>query len=372
MNYNVQGSRILQGELSIPYTGIWYIEGLQIEPNDDFVLSEGDVKSFSFLDDDLIGTFVNVEFYDGTYRCNIVGGNNKIKQSVSSTNFYGVPVRTVLENITRQLEITISPTSNLALLEERLPRWDKVKGTGTEILEKLLQPYNAIWRILLDGSLWIGYEEYVDIASTGLDIAIIDKRSDMGYWQIYNEVSLIEPLYKIEEKQIKDVVYTLKGSDLRIKLLFFDPAHVITQKISNQNTDIIYSRKYRMRVLQQRVNGNVDVIPDPDNDLFKSGLSDVPICFPHPAMSATISNGDIAVLEFLNGSPTLPRIIAWERKSATTKPIARKDDSCGSLAWNPGTPGMGGTPPTLSYNGVPIVGSATITIQDGSLKLELA
>ena len=141
---------------------------------------------------------------------------------------------------------------------------------------------------------------------------------------------------------------------------FFDPDHIQLYNLTEQTRELLFLKKYRMKVISQSSNGLLTVIPDPDLDILKNGLRDVPIEYTSPSMSAKISPGAICFIEFANGDPGRPVVTSFEgldylieldiASPSITQNAARKEDkvNCGSFTIASTPPPMPMTPGTLT------------------------
>jgi len=389
---------LISCRLEIPNQGVWIFSDLAIDSNEGF--DEGDEVTINFIDSNLTGTIKDFVLYTGFISCTVIGGKATLDQQIDSYNFSGVVLRTIVQYIASQTGHTISPASDLALLNTSIPRFEKLKEMASDSLNKLMSLVGGIWRISLDGQILISKESYPDISvkypnlredttqGIFLNYDVLDKRPNLGYWKIYCEDTLVEPGFSVEGNNVKETIYDLnigEFQNIAITWNFFDPNHILDYKISSQNRELIYLKKYRMKVLSQNTStGAVTVFPDPDIDVLKNGLRDVPIVYTIPNMHVLVTPGAICYVEFANGDPGRPIVVGWEDSSnltlveiaspSSTQLSARKGDGCGYLVF---TPNAGMAPAVLTYSDIPVpvtppvVLIGPIKIQEGSSKVKV-
>lgn len=349
MNYKIKNNRIgkeydlVATILELPVQGVWLARNLNVDSQDDF--KDGDSVSITFLDKTLSGTFQDTVNYNGYVKGTVVGGKNTMSLTLDSLSYNGVSVKTFANYIATQTGQPLDSASDQNLLNTSITRFEKLTASASDMLDKVLQPYNAIWKVTTDGKLFIGYETHPDISVKyptliqGRNLDVLDKQQDLGFWSVYNEEILLEPIFSIDGNNVKEVVYDLNTEErdnITVKLDFYDPAHVLSYKLNSQVRDTLYHKKYRMKVSQQKSDGTLTIFPDPDNALLKNGLRDVPIVYPMPNMKIEVKPGAICYVEFANGDPGFPIVSSWNNNdkltkvtfaaSGTAKKVARVDD----------------------------------------------
>ena len=397
-NTTGQEYNLVSGNLEIPYEGIWYLENMYIDTDAGF--SNGDLVSVTFMDKTLNGVFLDFVSYTGYVSGTILGGKGTLGQEIESISFQGVSVKTIVDSIASRTQHTISPLSDASLLATSIPRFEKLKDKASDSLSKLMKQVGGIWRISLDGQIIISRETYTDIsvkypilqagnpAPGFIGYDVLDKTPNIGFWKIYCEEILLEPGFSVDGHNVKEVIYDLNISepgDISIMWSFEDAKHIQDYRIADQNRDLIYLRKYRMKIISQNpTNRTVTVIPDPDLEILKNGLRDVPIVYTSPNMHINVTIGAICYIEFANGDPGRPIVTGWEDTSnltlmeiaspSSTQLSARKGDGCGYLVF---TPNVGMAPAVLAYSPIPVpvtppvVLIGPIRIQEGSSKVKI-
>lgn len=372
-NYN-----ILSLSLDIPIIGCWDVDQLRI--SEEVSANVGDSITVKLFDKELKGTIVDLVAFAGVTTLIVSAGSYKLGDILESDNFYGGIVRDVVNFILSKTNMTLSNKSSLDILSTSFNRFDKIKASSADILDRLLELTDGgIWRVELDGSLYIGREEYSDIsvkypdATENDNYLIRDKQ--MTVYDIYTMDILFEPGFIIEGHNVRETTITVDSETTTTVLSFLPPAYISTRTMASNMKEIVYTTKYSFSVLEQTANGNVSVIPDSEiQDLFSGGLKNVPIVYPMPNMQVKVKPGAKCILEFLNGSPTNPVISGWlyNNKDLVTvyfsdvttdtsvmKGAARINDpvNVGTLS---GTAPPGGGPVTFTYS--PANGSTPLVL----------
>lgn len=369
---------ILSLSLDIPIRGCWDIKGLRI--SEEVSANVGDSITVKLFDKELKGNIVNLVAFAGVTTLIVSAGSYKLGDILESDNFYGGIVRDVVNFILSKTNMTLSTKSSLDILSTSFNRFDKIQASSADILDRLLELTDGgIWRIELDGSLYIGREEYSDIsvkypdATENDNYLIRDKQ--MTAYEIYTMDILFEPGFIIEGHNVRETTIIVGSETTATVIHFLPPDYISTRTMASNMKEIVYTTKYSFSVLEQTANGNVSVIPDSEiQDLFSGGLKNVPIVYPMPNMKVKVKPGAKCILEFLNGSPTNPVISGWLYNNkdlvtvyfsdvtdgiSTMKGAARINDpvNVGTLS---GTAPPGGGPVTFTYS--PANGSAPLVL----------
>lgn len=366
-NYNLNGSQIISINIEIPYHGTWIATNCHVDSN--VIFNIGDKVTLNFLDKTMPAIIFETDVYQDYQQCTLVGGTGLMSIELESKNYNSISIGQIVIDIAKQTGNSVSSLCNKELMNIIVPRFSIVKMSASLMLEKLLESYSALWRILPDGSLWVGYEQYPIVDITQYEV--LNKFPSDSKWEIYNDKTLLEPLNSLGGINIKETIYLIQDSELKVYLKYNNLGNDNQLALNNQDNQHLYNTTYRCKVISQKSDGSIDAIPDPANPLVKNGFTNVPIIYPLPGMSIKVSQGAICYIFFANNSPEYPRVIGWEDIGNSTsvevihtgnKPAARKDDpiKAGTLSFVPGTSGA-----QLLYNGssvtaaVNIVGSIT-------------
>lgn len=105
---------------------------------------------------------------------------------------------------------------------------------------------------------------------------------------------------------------------------------------------IDYLALYPAKVIAQRGDGSLDVVPD---DGRFAGLSGVPVRYGIPGVTATVAPGARVLIGFAGGDPSRPIAEFWESATLISlsfaggvQPIARVGDAAGPFAIASGSP----------------------------------
>jgi hypothetical protein len=103
-----------------------------------------------------------------------VGGAGRMATILAAKAYQGVPVRIPLEDLVREAGETLSPTASAVVLGLFLGRWTRCRQSAAFALAGLLASAGRVsahgvpsWRILADGTLWVGHETWPETKLEG-------------------------------------------------------------------------------------------------------------------------------------------------------------------------------------------------------------
>jgi hypothetical protein len=97
----------------------------------------------------------------GRYVLNAVGGAGGMSTLLAPKAYQGVPVRIPLEDIVKGAGEALAASSSPALLGTYLGNWIRIEqGAGFALAALLARIGRPAWRVLADGSLWVGSETW--------------------------------------------------------------------------------------------------------------------------------------------------------------------------------------------------------------------
>lgn len=337
--FTINDYSIIDCNLELPRLGAWTVDDVTIDTDVPFNI--GDQVTIKFLDRELIGTVLDTGVFQGYQRCSIVGGSGLLPNNLESTPYNSTTVGQIVRDIARKTNHELSLESNQDVLNTNLDGWNIIQMRAALALTRLLKEVNAIWRILPDGKLWVGLEEYTQEVATG-DFEIIEKHPEDSIWEVYNEDYMIDALTLFDGNPVKHITYQVSGDDVTTLLNFTDTYADTTDNLTDQDDEILYNGTYRCSVVTQHSDGSLDLLPNPYLEIIKNGFVNVPIIYPFPGMSIKVPTNTICYVSFANGDPQFPRVNGWDDKDNATKvemihpnaqPAARKTDTvdCGIL-----------------------------------------
>lgn len=316
---------VLNGSISMPLTGAFTA---------DLVLNQKDVTNFE------AGTAVTIRADKGltlqgtvlpdrsgaflnTAHVRIIGGNGGLSGSTTPRGFTqpGAYVRDVLSALAGQSGETLSTTIASSFLGTNLIAWAILQGKISEAIKVLIDTVapTSHWRILADGTLWIGTETWPE---TVVDYVVdVHNPSDasymlaVNYLQIYPGIS-VEGIGRIERVEhlimpdkVRTQVWTFVEDEQR------GLAAAINSLVQFATAHVDYFAMYDAKVISQS-GSTVDVKPV---DSRLPGMSKVPLRLGIPGASVQVAPGATLRIGWDRGNPQYPFAALWNGGETVTQ-----------------------------------------------------
>lgn len=165
----LNGIPVAEAVIDIPRIGVWHADLL--------------VNSFTSFTGSAIIQFGSQSF-NGTVsrngpditkhlRARVLGGAGALSSILVPKGYRSVPLKIPLQDVLNSCGEKLSTTSDNAILGLILDVWSRLQMTGGQAIDALLQKIvrpgvqNSStqlpsWRVLVDGSIWVGYEYWTD------------------------------------------------------------------------------------------------------------------------------------------------------------------------------------------------------------------
>ncbi len=156
------GRPVVAMRLTMPAIGVWVAE---LEVDSDEAL-EGAV-TIAGEGTEHVGTAVRSGVIAEVCRAEVVGGAGGLAGEVDARSYRSATVRVVLEELLAAAGERLSGASASSALSRSLGYWTRPKGRAGAALGMLVDSIGgAVWRVLAEGSVWVGIETWPDAPST--------------------------------------------------------------------------------------------------------------------------------------------------------------------------------------------------------------
>jgi hypothetical protein len=154
----VNGLNIYEAEIYIPRVGVWSAN-FNLD-SDSALIGKATI---AFGSQTFNGTFERSGPSDnGRVRVRVIGGANGLSNLLKPKSYRFAPIKIPLGDAATDLAETISRESDPSILTFQLRAWSRMSISGGSAIRSLLGtlPQVASWRMLLDGTIWVGYEQW--------------------------------------------------------------------------------------------------------------------------------------------------------------------------------------------------------------------
>lgn len=387
-------SAVLSGTLHMPLQGvptydivIDVTDGAGFDAGTAVTIScDGGITLSGTVTDQRTGDFLD------TMHVRITGGKYGMWKPATARGYMqpSAYVKDVVNGLLKDAGESLSSTSDQSLLNTNLQAWmttTRPVSANLDVLLGFVAP-SAGWRILADGTVWIGTDSF-STTDTSQYVRLIHDPAD-GHYELGVDVPAIVPgvnvqgdgtapvgnaaivEHRIKKDEIRTFAWSQMDADRGEAAAVSDIADHVTASFD-------FARIYDVTVKSQSADLlTVDVNP-PEGLTKIGGLQRVPILQPFPQCKVQVPNGVTVRLGWNRGDPRYPYVSLFGSGDSVTRiqlggntDAARKGDGVGNgtLAFTFGagsgaatlaityTPGDGSAPQVLA------AGSGTLTIKE--------
>lgn len=330
---NFGGLSLLSARIALPHVGAWHGE------------LEADCagREHATGSDGLVAIVIDgVEFrcsvlrsvdIGGRRKARVVGGHGGLGTTLEATHYTETTALSVIRDILADCGETLSSTVDSDALDATaLQSWKAAQMPASHLLTRLCSAIGRIWRVLEDGTVWVGAEDYPELAVPN---QLIDEDWAAGCIEIAPDAPNLVPGVTFLGQQIRYVVHHLEGDGLRTEAFLETPGGLLDRFLAGVRQEVIYSRLYPAEVVTQNADGTLQLLPD-DERVRGAGLDRVPIRCGLPGFEVRVKAGARVRLGFDGGDPSRPFASLWDADPSVvesisfaggTRPIARVGDT---------------------------------------------
>ena len=325
------GQDCVETRLLTPRTGAWRLDAIVDDPNAVSTVT----KSITVVVNDgainLVGTAARAGVFVDTGHVRIVAGAGGLGLSGTPQHYNGVSVGVVLGDLLATAGETLSATADQSILSAGLDAWDTTATPVSTLITLLLATAapGAAWRMLPDGTLWVGFETWPDAGIDSSLYQIFEDSAEQNSMLIGVDAPLMLAGTTFEGRKVSacEAHVGQAGEGVTQRVWFEDAALIsdtdrlrkafnrLGQDAGARLDRIDYSRRYPAVVIQQS-GGTVDVQPDQVNGKALIGdMAGVPLWLP-PGMSVDGVAGGRVEVGWLGGDPSKPYAVAFDASNA--------------------------------------------------------
>jgi hypothetical protein len=323
----LNGLRVLRMTLVMPLVGAWTAEVEADAPTAPVgpVTLEG-------LGATLKGFVRKGEAFAELVRVSLAGGAGGLGAVIPPKFYEGTTMRTVLDDIAREAGEAISTTSDATILATTVGKWVRPKATARAALGLLLrQSEGATWRVLDDGTVWVGRDAW---GASAADYTVEDYDPAKSFLKLWGDDMSLRPGVTWQGFRLHEVVHALTPDSFRTRAnhaASLDDAFkgAVRRLVADELTA---ARRYPATVVAQSSDGALLEVR-PDSGAIP-GLTRLPFRYGLPGFRAKVPRGARVDVAFENGDLSRPFALPGELGAVTevsfdggSKGVARVDDT---------------------------------------------
>jgi hypothetical protein len=332
----VNGLQVFEARLCMPRTGVWHVDLLSSDGQVVVGPATINVNSGAVVLSGAAAMSRTGVFAD-TARARVAGGAGGMGLSAVPKHYTGTNVRIVLGDLLAAAGEKLSPTADVGILATGVDAFTVSANPIGTLLSQLLAAAapGASWRMLTDGTLWVGRETWPDAGVDRTTYQIREDNAETRTMMIEVDAPLILVGKTFEGRRVSYTEATVGqgGDGITMRIWFEDAAAgdvtdvdrmrkafaALAQASLARIDKIDYGRHYSARVVAQS-GATIDVQPDQvgGKDLLPD-MANVPLLLGLPGASVDGVQGGRVTVGWLGGDPSNPYAVAFDAESAVKK-----------------------------------------------------
>lgn len=328
----LNGQPAISARITLPDVGAWYAE-LAVDarevPQGPVVLESAGLRWTGFA--------YRAGLQRDTLIVRVVGGAGGLAREVAPKFYQDVEMRLPFLEVLSAVGERLAASSSASILAIHLDGWTRARGPAGDAIRLLAEHVGATWRILSDGSVWLGIETWPRFALAYEDL---ERDPQTGRIEIASSSPALIPGVTLDGDRIAKVEHLVDGDRVRTTAWIDTPdryaddaATALEGLVRHLTAHVDYFGQYAARVVSQNVDGTLELEPD---DARLPGFSNVPIRYGVPGVEASLAPGARVFVAFEAGNPAKPVATVWEssslvslRVAGSVIPVARIGDTAG-------------------------------------------
>lgn len=325
MDLTIDNRSVIQGRLQLPARGPWWGE-FTLDANE--ALEQGQrVTVRSATGFELVATVQKCEVVYGVPQVRIIGGRGGLNRTVAAQwhTGPGLTARTVLTSWADAAGEQLSGTIASELLSRSVARWVRAKGRSIDALDALADALGVNWRVLPDGTVWLGVEQSAEVEAFEHDV--VARRVATGCVELVVDAPAAQllPGRTFEGRKIGTVEYLLTPEKCRavVGLIASTAQDTIQDLITSMVKRALWRERYRglyrAEVVAVRDDWTVDLRPTLDE---WPEMTEVTVLSGVAGASAKLARGAKVAFEFADADPMQPVVTMWQASSTPADTLA--------------------------------------------------
>jgi hypothetical protein len=309
----VNGKLVIDGRLTFPRTGVWHAS-LRVDTQEELSgavtidIDEGRLA--------LAGTVARGGDQQDAAMVRIVGGANGLRRTARARNYTTTSVREVLGHLLADAGEALAATADQATLSRTLDAWTTHAMPVGLVIPRLLASGapRANWRMLTNGTVWVGAEQWADSGFAEEDYQILSEDPARGEAVLGMESPLLLPGTKLGDRRVSLVEHHI--GEVNRTNVWFETGGGVDDRLRGAVRGLVrgaqhpvdYLACYWATVVAQS-GGRVDVRPI---DQRFPPMAGVPLLAGIPKWELSLSPGGRVLVGWSGGDPAQPYALAFD------------------------------------------------------------
>lgn len=304
---------VLDATICLPRTGAWTAD-LKVDSPDALA---GRVTIS--IDDGrltLVGTAFRTGAFVDTAYVRVVGGAGGLRALARARHYNGTNLRIVLRDLLAAGGETLSATADGSTLAKALPAWTTSAISVGRMIARAIESAapGASWRILPDGTLWVGPETWLDSGLAADSYQVMDEDPRRGEALLGVEAPLLLPGTTLGDRRVSYVEHRVGDAGVRSVAWFEDAGAsgpdrlraAIAGAVAGAIQPLLFHSHHYARVVAQ-AGATIDVeIENPTIAKFLPSMASVPLLMPFAGAEVAMLAAGRVLIGWSGGDPSKP------------------------------------------------------------------
>lgn len=299
----LSGRAVTSGRIHFPQLGAW---SATVTLDGTEALPVGLRATLSIGGVPFVGTVTVCESDSGnSVTATMLGGAGGLGSAVDSKGYYQTPVTAVVADALSVGGETLSSLSDQSILGSFKAHWTRRAGKVSEAVAAVIG--GAVYRVLPDGTVWIGTDVFAPAVTTG---KFISENPNEQRIEVAMQAADVLPGQSYREREVNEVTYAVDSSSLRATVAYGGAsptgvAGLVDALVARSTAPLDLLALYVARVVSTNGDETVDIIPD---DARIPHLAHVPLRIAGVS-SIRLLPGTSVLLAHENGDPSKPVVV---------------------------------------------------------------
>lgn len=221
--FHIGDDPVLSGTIVLPRVGAWHADlvvDIDTAPTGSVTLeiASGDNTV------QLVGHAVRSDVFQLQSTVRLVGGAGGFSGDIDARYYSNVQARTILNDLIRDAGETLSSTASSDVQSQQVGQWARLQGPAGLALTALLRRLDASWRVLTDGTVWVGVDDYGTTLDLEFDLLAVSPGENRVTIATDVFPDTLVPGTVFMDKNVSAVMHEFSDTKTRTKVWFEDAA----------------------------------------------------------------------------------------------------------------------------------------------------
>ncbi len=242
----------------------------------------------------------------GLVTVDMIGGAGGLAAECAPQHYESATIRTIVTDALGVGGESLSTTGDSATLDTFVPMWTRLRSTVADVLWAICERFGAQWRVLPDGSVWVGTPTWATVEPE--DAVLSDEDPTASMLTVAVEGADVLPGDTYLERRISGATYNIDDSSIRADLTYGEDrggvAEVVGSLVASETAYLTYAIPFIAKILAQNGNGTLELL---SGDARFPNMSKVPLrCMPG-VTEMRVLPGTYVVVTHDSAQPDKPR-----------------------------------------------------------------